>query len=87
MSKTSASPGPITSTEGLRAELQALSLKTGAQFFKLGVQLPKQGKFETPIVATERMWMSLKTYASGGENTMHAHLNEDHVFVVLQFLR
>jgi mannose-6-phosphate isomerase-like protein (cupin superfamily) len=26
----------------------------------------------------------LKTYASGGENEIHAHTNEDHVFVVLQ---
>jgi quercetin dioxygenase-like cupin family protein len=26
----------------------------------------------------------LKTYASGGENELHAHPNEDHLFLVLQ---
>ena len=26
----------------------------------------------------------IKVYASGGENTLHAHNNEDHMFVILQ---
>jgi mannose-6-phosphate isomerase-like protein (cupin superfamily) len=30
------------------------------------------------------MWATLKVYASGGENGLHAHPNEDHMFVVLQ---
>ena len=30
------------------------------------------------------MWATLKVYASGGENELHAHTNEDHVFFVLQ---
>src|SRR5262249_16293331 len=34
--------------------------------------------------ATDRMSVILKAYASGGENALHAHLNEDHAFFVLQ---
>ena len=30
------------------------------------------------------MWVVLKTYASGGENELHAHPHEDHTFVILQ---
>ncbi len=53
-------------------------------FFKLRAQLPKEGKTDIPMVATDRMWVVLKTYASGGENELHAHPNEDHLFVVMQ---
>ena len=30
------------------------------------------------------MWAVLKVYASGGENELHAHPQEDHAFIVLQ---
>ena len=80
----SATAAPITSTEDLMAAIETLAAKPGANFFNLRVQLPKEGKNETPMAATPRMWVSLKTYASGGENTMHAHLNEDHTFIVMQ---
>jgi len=30
------------------------------------------------------MWATLKVYASGGENGLHTHPNEDHAFIVLQ---
>lgn len=53
-------------------------------FFELGAQLPRQGRTDTPIAATDNMWVVLKTYAACGENELHAHTNEDHVFVVLQ---
>jgi mannose-6-phosphate isomerase-like protein (cupin superfamily) len=36
------------------------------------------------MAATDRMWVVLKTYANDGENELHAHPNEDHVFLVLQ---
>lgn len=33
--------------------------------------------------ATDRMRVNLKAYAEGGENTLHAHTNEDHTFIIL----
>ncbi len=54
------------------------------QLFNMKTRLPKKGRGATLLAATERMWVNLKTYAEGGENTLHAHTNEDHVFIVLQ---
>lgn len=54
------------------------------QMFKLRARLPSQGRGSALVAATDRMWVNLKTYAQGGENTLHAHPNEDHVFIVLQ---
>lgn len=54
------------------------------QMFKLRARLPSQGRGSALVAATDRMWVNLKTYAEGGENTLHAHPNEDHVFIVLQ---
>ena len=47
-------------------------------------QLPQQGRTDTALAASEKMWVVLKTYAAHGENGLHAHPNEDHTFVVLQ---
>jgi mannose-6-phosphate isomerase-like protein (cupin superfamily) len=54
------------------------------QLFRLRAQLPEKGRGSALLAATERMWVNLKTYAEGGENTLHAHTNEDHTFIVLQ---
>lgn len=54
------------------------------QPFKLRARLPSQGRGSALLAATDRMWVNLKTYAEGGENTLHAHPNEDHLFIVLQ---
>jgi mannose-6-phosphate isomerase-like protein (cupin superfamily) len=54
------------------------------QMFKLRARLPSQGRGSALLAATDRMWVNLKTYAEGGENTLHGHPNEDHVFIVLQ---
>ena len=53
-------------------------------FFKLEAQLPIQGRTNIPLAASESMWVVLKTYATGGENELHAHPHEDHTFVILQ---
>ncbi len=53
------------------------------QLFRMTARLPKKGRGATLLAATDRMWVNLKTYAEGGENTLHAHTNEDHVFIVL----
>lgn len=54
------------------------------QLFRLRARLPEQGRGSALLAATDRMWVNLKTYAEGGENTLHAHTNEDHIFIVLQ---
>jgi mannose-6-phosphate isomerase-like protein (cupin superfamily) len=53
-------------------------------FFHIRAKLPKQGRTNQVLGASTHMNVVLKTYASGGENELHAHSNEDHVFVVLQ---
>lgn len=54
------------------------------QLFRLQAQLPEKGRGSALLAATDHMWVNLKTYAEGGENTLHAHTNEDHAFIVLQ---
>jgi mannose-6-phosphate isomerase-like protein (cupin superfamily) len=72
------------SPEDLRAKVKAQVADAKPSFFKLEAQLPKQGRTDTPVAASEKMWVVLKTYAADGENGLHAHPNEDHTFVVLQ---
>lgn len=70
----------------LEGELEALYARVGPdkpQLFQMKARLPKKGRGATLLGATDRMWVNLKTYAEGGENTVHAHTNEDHVFIVL----
>jgi mannose-6-phosphate isomerase-like protein (cupin superfamily) len=70
--------------EDLRAKVKAQVVDAKPSFFKLEAQLPQQGRTDTPVAASEKMWVVLKTYAADGENGLHAHPNEDHTFVVLQ---
>ncbi len=57
---------------------------TKPQIFRMRSKLPKAGRAEALLGATDRMWLALKTYAEGGENKLHNHSNEDHTFIVLQ---
>lgn len=52
--------------------------------FTMKAQMLEQGRTETILAATEDLSVRLKVYASGGENELHAHPDEDHVFVILQ---
>jgi mannose-6-phosphate isomerase-like protein (cupin superfamily) len=52
--------------------------------FKMRAQLLDQGRSNTYLAKTKNMWATLKVYASGGENGLHTHPNEDHMFVVMQ---
>ena len=56
---------------------------TKPQLFEMKIALPKEGRTAALLGATENMWINLKAYAEGGENTLHAHTNEDHTFIVL----
>lgn len=52
--------------------------------FKLRAQLLDQGRTDTTVAKTDNMVARLKVYASGGENGLHTHPNEDHMFVIMQ---
>ncbi|MGH7174689.1 MAG: cupin domain-containing protein [Gemmataceae bacterium] len=64
-------------------QVKGLSKSTGPTFFKLQARVPKRGRTETLVSASSVMTVSLKMYAAGGENVLHRHPNEDHVFIVL----
>ena len=52
--------------------------------FRMGAPLLADGRQDTSLFTTDLMWGHLKVYAQGGENDLHAHPLEEHVFVVLQ---
>lgn len=51
--------------------------------FKMKAQLLDDGRSLAPLAETENLWAWMKVYASGGENTLHAHTKEDHMFIIL----
>jgi mannose-6-phosphate isomerase-like protein (cupin superfamily) len=73
----------LSSGNQLRAMIKESSPPV-PQFHKLRAQLPSKGATDIPYAATDRLWVVLKTYASGGENELHAHPNEDHIFLIMQ---
>lgn len=48
-----------------------------------GFPLLSAGSTTDLVARTSSMWVHVKVYADGGENGLHAHSEEDHVFVVL----
>lgn len=52
-------------------------------FFDLRTRLVSEGRNIKPLVETDNMWAWIKVYATGGENSLHGHKNEDHMFLVL----
>jgi mannose-6-phosphate isomerase-like protein (cupin superfamily) len=56
--------------------------KVGTKF-TLRAPLLDQGRSDTTVASTENMVARLKVYASGGENGLHTHPNEDHMFLIL----
>jgi mannose-6-phosphate isomerase-like protein (cupin superfamily) len=53
-------------------------------FSMRNLPLLEQGTTYDPLATAENLWLSIKVYASGGENALHAHGGEDHAFIVLQ---
>ena len=45
--------------EDLRAKVNAQVVEGKPAFFKLEVQLPKQGRTDTPLAASDKMWVVL----------------------------
>src|SRR5215212_3622738 len=66
------------SPEDLRAKVNEQIAEGKPAFFRLEAQLPAQGRTDTPLAASDKMWVVLKTYAADGENGLHAHPHEDH---------
>jgi quercetin dioxygenase-like cupin family protein len=75
---------PARSIAEWRAQLDEKAKRTTPSFFRVRAELPDQGRTNIVLGATPLLSVVLKTYASGGENEMHAHPNEDHLFVILQ---
>ena len=85
MSTIDTSIAPIAnSAQEWRDAMAELAKRTTPSFFHIRAYLPKQGRTNQVLGASPYMNVVLKTYASGGENEIHAHTNEDHVFVVMQ---
>ncbi|MGF6962681.1 cupin domain-containing protein [Paraburkholderia youngii] len=74
----------VRSTGEWLSAIAELEKRTGPTFFHARAQLPEQGRTNIVLGATHTLSVVLKTYASGGENELHAHTNEDHLFFVLQ---
>ncbi len=75
---------PARSINEWRQQMEAKAASLAPSFFHVRAQLPEQGRTNIVLGATPLMSVVLKTYASGGENELHAHPNEDHLFVVMQ---
>lgn len=54
-----------------------------ATTFKLEAQLLDQGRTMDLLARTDVLAAHIKVYAEGGENTIHTHTQEDHLFVIL----
>ena len=85
LTKPAGVPDFAKSSDELHDALEAkIQKEAKPSFFKLKAQLPSMGRTNVPMASSQKMWVTLKTYAHDGENELHAHPNEDHSFVVLQ---
>lgn len=75
---------PMLSMKALYDRQREMAENPNPTAFKVAAQLLDQGRTDTPLTASEDMTVRVKVYASGGENELHAHPYEDHVFIVLQ---
>jgi mannose-6-phosphate isomerase-like protein (cupin superfamily) len=53
------------------------------EVFSLKTQLLSSGRSDRLVALADDLWITMKVYASGGENDLHQHPTEDHAFVVL----
>jgi mannose-6-phosphate isomerase-like protein (cupin superfamily) len=54
------------------------------QMFQVRVPIMKEGRIHNVVAEAGPMTVAMKCYAEGGENALHTHLDEPHVFVILQ---
>src|SRR5258707_13540398 len=53
-------------------------------FSRRSLPLLEQGTSYDSLATAENLWAAVKVYASGGENALHSHAGEDHIFIVMQ---
>ena len=75
---------PSTTSKEIYERQIAATETAKPTLFSMRAQMLEQGRTDTVLAATEDLSIRLKVYASGGENELHAHPSEDHVFVILQ---
>lgn len=75
---------PVSSYEEMKQQQVELAAVEDLSAFRMRAQLLDRGRTETVLASSKQMTVRLKVYASGGENALHAHANEDHVFILLQ---
>ncbi|MFN4283923.1 MAG: cupin domain-containing protein [Alphaproteobacteria bacterium] len=75
---------PALGKNAIKEQELAGAENTRPKTFKLRAQMLEQGRTDTVLAACEGMVVRIKVYASGGENELHAHTAEDHVFMILQ---
>lgn len=72
-------------TEEMRRTREAMIAKSPPpQPFRLRAEMLKEGRSNQVVADTGNMWVNLKVYASGGENGLHNHTDQDHFHLVLQ---
>ncbi|MBV8087355.1 MAG: cupin domain-containing protein [Chloroflexi bacterium] len=57
---------------------------TRAEIFNLTTPYLESGITSDERARTDLLHVMMKVYADGGENLMHAHVHEDHSFIVLE---
>lgn len=72
--------------DDIRINQRPLQASTERQmkFSMRDLPMLKQGTTYDPLATAENLWASVKVYASGGENALHSHSEEDHLFVIMQ---
>ena len=75
---------PLVTTKDIFESQVAATNTKEPTVFSLKAQMLDQGRTDMVLAATEDLSVRLKVYASGGENELHAHVGEDHVFILLQ---
>jgi mannose-6-phosphate isomerase-like protein (cupin superfamily) len=62
---------------------QLVKNSPAATTFKLEAELLDQGRTMDLLARSGGLAAHIKVYAEGGENALHAHTHEDHLFVIL----
>lgn len=77
-------PAPSMTAADIAEDQVAATRNDAPTLFSLKAQMLDQGRTDSVLAATDDLSVRLKVYASGGENGLHAHVDEDHVFIILQ---
>jgi quercetin dioxygenase-like cupin family protein len=73
----------MTPNQGSEQSMTMTEFDTVQKFTMNGTPLLQSGQTQTDLANAPQLWLHAKVYAEGGENSLHAHPLEDHVFFVL----